>query len=170
MTYLGAYRLKTDEAERGQKMLQHREAYFPVTTKTREVVDVDGWEKNFRITGENLHGNNNNCYWPKLRMPLQAHVSTSEGDKQEFTISLTGKSTHIDDEDERNAEYVKAKLVDMKCKGFQPIGDLGIYCMEDYELAPELPLAIQGYMIDIGRYGPWSNKGTCFYLCSCFYE
>ena len=158
---MGAYRLKTHERERSARMLQKRTPYFPKTTKLLSVTDSDGWEKSLRVTGDNLHGNNNNCYWPTYKIPLRA-VSRTTGRK--FTVTLTGKSAYVDDEDERDSEYANAKICEMKRKGLKPIGHLGMHSFDDYEPASNVPFDVTGTMIEIGRYGPWSNQGMFFRL------
>ena len=147
LTYVGAYRLKQVEEERGSRMIDKRKAYFPQTTQLLDVTDTDGWEKTLRITGENLHGNNNNCYWPVHAIPTKGKTDQN----CDVSIYPTGDSVYYDDQDERDAKDVEEKLRLMKEKGLEPIGHLGIYSIEDYDPAPDVPFGLQGYMVDLGR-------------------
>ena len=65
-----------------------------------------------------------------------------------------------DEQDEKDVAFVEEKLRSMKEKGLEPVGYLGIYSIEDYTYAPDIPLDMKNTRIDIGRYGPFSNKGT----------
>lgn len=154
LTYLGALKLKQEERDRRERMLQHRDPYFPETTRLLDVADVDGIEKTLRVTGENLHGNNNNCYWPRLRIPKKAKI-----DSRKVTVSLTGASVYANDQDERDAEWVEEKLQMMKRTGLQPIGHLGIHCLQDYVPADHVPFDLRGAQVHLGRYGPFRNQG-----------
>lgn len=154
LTYQGALKLKKEENERRQRMLHHRVPHFPKTTRLLDVADIDGIEKTLRITGENLHGNNNNCYWPRLMKPMKAKFGGFE-----LTVSLTGRSIYADDQDEEDALYVEQKLSKMKSRSLKPIGFLGIHTIEDYVPANHLPFDMKGCLIHIGRYGPFRNQG-----------
>lgn len=157
LTYLGALKLRDDVAKRGAQILQSRHVYFPKTTCLLDVVDpTDGYEKTLRIVGENLHGNHNNCYWPKMQIPREA-LSPKTG--RTLTVSLTGASSYVDDQDATDAEYIERRLDFMKTWGMKPIGYLGIYTIHDYVPA-DVPLDLHGRMIHLGRYGPFQNKGT----------
>eukprot|EP00977_Amphora_coffeiformis_P006346 scaffold1353_cov161-Amphora_coffeaeformis.AAC.18 len=157
LTYLGALRLERSEQARGDRMMAKREIHFPATTRLLDVIDVDGWEKTLRITGENLHGNNNNCYWPRHMVPVKA-VSKTQDHIHTFFVKPTGRSCYVDDEDEEDANYVEAKLSEMKRKGLEPIGHLGIYCIEDYSPDQNVSFELPGNVIDIGRYGPFRKQ------------
>ena len=163
LTYIGALRLKRSEQVRGDRMIAKREPYFPETTQLLDVIDVDGWEKTLRITGENLHGNNNNCYWPRHMIPIKA-VKKTPSHIHTFFLKPTGHSCYVSDEDEEDAKYVEAKLREMKSKGLKPVGHLGIYSVEDYFPDQNVAFQLHGNVIDIGRYGPWRNQGNSFML------
>lgn len=165
LVYLGALKLNGTEKARRDRMMSKREYYFPQTTRLLDVRDVDGWEKTLRLAGENLHGNHNNCYWPKHMIPRKAVWKTTER-IHTCLLSLTGRSCYMDDDDERDAEYVEAKLQTMKSRGLEPIGHLGIYSIEDYSPAPGISFKLDKNVIDLGRYGPWRNQGNYFHHCS----
>ena len=147
LTYLGALKLDESIHKIGKRMLGKRTHFVPQTALALQGVDVDGWEKTVRVTGENLHRNNNNVYWPKNMLPMFA---VAEGTGRRTTVYLSGEAALEDDQDFKDTKFMEERLADMKQKGLQPIGHLGLYCIDDYKPAPGQYFDLMGSQIDIG--------------------
>ena len=124
LTYLGARVLKKKAQERSSRLMNQHfivdEAdvvtHLPLSAKT-----LGGRTMNVKLTGDNLHYNDNNIYWSKKRFRKYATESNRRHSMESF------------DENEVNCDvYDEVKKLRNTVPDGQGIGFLGINKESDY--------------------------------------
>jgi hypothetical protein len=65
LKFLGALQLKPGRREKRERILEQVEAHFAQTRDIRDFTTSDGYVASLKLTGDNLHGNNNKIYRAK---------------------------------------------------------------------------------------------------------
>ena len=123
---------------------------FPAQfVKPREAT-IDKMNISVTITGDNLHGNGNNAYFPLTRLPLTAICR----DGNEIKVKIGPHCVH---EDIQRMQKEKEKKLPKN-----GLGHLKIFSNEDYEPDDSIQFCSDDIgmgLIDIGRYGPLKKTG-----------
>ena len=116
MTYLGARVLKKNAAKRSTRLIQKHIAADDVgTLKPLTAQTLGGRMMSVKVTGENLHCNDNNIYWTKKRF------------KKYFLSDKSYDESKIGCKIHREVKQLRDKIPDG-----QGIGFLGIHSESDY--------------------------------------
>ncbi|KAL7568739.1 hypothetical protein ACA910_021732 [Epithemia clementina (nom. ined.)] len=163
ITYLGSMHLDPKVKEQHDGALSERTYYEPDTMGKLEFVRGDGQQATLKLTGDDLHGNDNNPYWPSTLIPWEIKMVVP-GQKQPKTVSvrITGELIHQDPD----FEELKRRA-DKHGNGF---GYLGL--LLDSDFAPgSKAFKVRDRSIRIGRYGPLQKqdrKPDGFFNCKSF--
>jgi len=149
LTFLGARELKPHCKEKGARKMECRITKTSkdiITMRPLQVQTPGGYNATLTLTGENLHGNNNNPYWPATMEPLEAIMP---GGRRRQRVLLHGQNLHYDSEDEILSPGASPKR----------IGFLGIHVESDYTRKSSKTFSMRDVSINLGRYGPLKKAG-----------
>mmetsp|Transcript_11814 Transcript_11814/g.32744 ORF Transcript_11814/g.32744 Transcript_11814/m.32744 type:complete len:1756 (+) Transcript_11814:258-5525(+) len=156
--YLGSFHLKPEIKSMYRRIMENRTCHLPRTATSKEFTRSDGQLCALKLTGENLHGNDNKLYWPITQVPLL----TSQDNTKTWKIHVTGEQIH----DNHEFDALRARVK----KHCRPIGKLGILLESDY-VPVDAPFDAHNASIHIGRYGPVKKedrKTESFFMCKSF--
>lgn len=160
LEFTGARRLNEQSNARRDRLITELVVYEPKTMQPLQAVPEDGGSGvTVLLKGENLHGNYNRLYWPsnarkvlKARILYEAVCKNTVFSKATEKVRIVGE--HIHDVLEYEAFSVN------QSGSLQPIGHFGIQVACDYVKDPTIRTFFTGVnCIDLGRYGPFRNKG-----------
>lgn len=156
MTFLGARVLKRDCAQRSNELIMERLQITAPTKEPLKAMRPEGFGVSLKLTGANLHGNNNSDFWAHEALPMNARDPNT---KKKIVVSLIGKHLHYDSDEE------EAPTIRQHPKPWQVprVGYLGIHVEADYVSDDSLTFSstVEGCgVIDLGRYGPNVIEGT----------
>lgn len=130
LTFRGARVLKEHLREEADKKLAARVFHEPITMKPLEAISPDGFGITVKLTGNNLHGNQNNPYWRP----------------EDLQAEKDGTGNRLQSDDSSPDE--------------ERVGHLGLHTEDDYVSDPTIALRCVDFSIELGRYGPVLKSGT----------
>lgn len=135
LTFEGARLLKEELRTVAAKTREERIFHETDTTKPLEAAYPGGYGVAVKLTGKNLHGNNNIHYWPEEALDAWKAKRASDD---------------LDSDDEEESPNTV---------GAKRIGHLGIHTENDYISDPSIELTSVNFSVELGLYGPVLKRG-----------
>lgn len=152
LTFVGSRILKQESKRLSKKFMRGRFALDVPTTRYLEYKTTDGMTSSLTIKGDNIHGNDNNPYFPLSRFPIYGKLENGV----EFRVKIRGLNVHEDiDLLKERGELPSPKI---------GLGHLCIHSELDY-VNDEMSFCSYDKgcgLIDLGRYGPFLKAGETF--------
>lgn len=151
LVYMGARKLKPERAVIANQIVDSSVYYSPKTKEKLFAETPDGRTVAVRLHGENLHGNYNCQYWPRTAIQmLQASFLPHVIERSIIFRKAVERIKIVGSGMESHPE--------LATRSAEGIGNLGLYCDQDYEHVPGVAFAVD-LCIDLGIYGPLSKTG-----------
>lgn len=153
ITYLGSSHLQPRLCRLNNRIMERRTLHTPKTSQSITFRRPDGQLASLKLTGTNLHGNDNNLYWPQTMLPLKSSRSVPGRRRPVIEhVYLTGQNLHDD------PELRALRSRESKHDKDHRIGHLNALLSTDY-VHGNAEFNVRDSSIYVGRYGPLRREG-----------